>query len=161
MSPPLPVPRPGRPRTKGEPMTLHRVASGTRRAAQWAVAEAFVAAARDGDLERLVTILDPDVVLRSDGGPDHPELVSLLRGPDAVAARAATFRRFADSATRMLVNGVPGGVAWTPDGRPFAVLAFTVSRERITSIEILADPDRLAHLDLDPLAPGGSPDTRA
>lgn len=59
-----------------------------------------------------------------------------------------TFRRFAASATRVLVNGIPGGVAWSPDGRPFAVLALTVQRGRIVAIDVLADPDRLARLDL-------------
>ena len=57
-----------------------------------------------------------------------------------------TFRRFAASATRVLVNGIPGGVAWSPDGRPFAVLALTVQRGRIVAIDVLADPDRLARL---------------
>ena len=59
-----------------------------------------------------------------------------------------SFRRFAETATRVLVNGVPGGVAWAPDGSPFAVLAVTVKGGRIVAIDILADPDRLAQLDL-------------
>ena len=93
---------------------------------QWAVVDAFLAAARDGDFERLLAVLDPDVVLRSDGGAARPELVSLVRGAQAVAEQAMTFRRFAETATRVLVNGIPGGVAWAPDGSPFAVLALTV-----------------------------------
>jgi RNA polymerase sigma-70 factor, ECF subfamily len=115
---------------------------------QWAVVDAFLAAAREGDFERLVAVLDPDVVLRADGGPDRPQLASLLRGAQAVAEQAMTFRRFAASATRVLVNGIPGGVAWSPDGRPFAVLALTVQRGRIVAIDVLADPDRLGRLDL-------------
>jgi RNA polymerase sigma factor (sigma-70 family) len=115
---------------------------------QWAVVDAFLAAARAGDFERLLAVLDPDVVLRSDGGTARPELVSLLRGSQAVAEGAMTFRKLAETATRVLVNGLPGGVAWTPDGRPFAVVALTVRGERIVSIDILADPDRLAELDL-------------
>jgi len=115
---------------------------------QWAVVDAFLAAARDGDFERLLAVLDPDVVLRSDGGTTRPELASLLHGATAVASQAMTFRRFGETASRVLVNGLPGGVAWAPDGRPFAVLALTVSGGRIAAIDILADPDRLAQLDL-------------
>jgi len=119
---------------------------------QWAVVEAFLAAARDGDFERLLAVLDPDVVLRSDGGAARPELISLLRGAQAVAEGAMTFRRFAETASRILVNGIPGGVAWAPDGTPFAVVALTVRNGKIAAIDILADPDRLAQLDLTILA---------
>jgi RNA polymerase sigma-70 factor (ECF subfamily) len=59
-----------------------------------------------------------------------------------------TFRRFGETASRVLVNGVPGGVAWSPDGSPFAVLAVTVQGGRIVRMDILADPKRLAQLDL-------------
>ena len=93
---------------------------------QWAVVNAFLAAARDGDFERLLAVLDPEVVLRSDGGEARPGLDSLVHGSQAVAAQAMSFRRFGETATRVLVNGVPGGVAWAPDGSPFAVLAVTV-----------------------------------
>ena len=115
---------------------------------QWAVVDAFMAAARDGDFERLVGILDPDVVLRSEGGPSRPNLTQLLHGAEAVASRAMSFRRFGDTATRALVNGIPGGVAWTPDGKPFAVLALTVRGDRIVRMDVFADPDRLSQLDL-------------
>jgi RNA polymerase sigma-70 factor (ECF subfamily) len=115
---------------------------------QWAVVDAFIAAARAGDFERLLAVLDPDVVVRSDGGAARPGLVSLVRGPQAVAAQAMSFRRFAEGSTRILVNGIPGGVAWAPDGSPFAVLAVTVKDGRIVVIDVLADPDRLAKLDL-------------
>lgn len=115
---------------------------------QWAVVDAFLAATRTGDLERLLAVLDPDVVLHADGGGARPELVTLLRGARAVAENAMSFRRFADSASRVLVNGIPGGVAWTPDGRPFSVLAMTVRGGRIVRVDVLADPDRLAQLDL-------------
>jgi RNA polymerase sigma-70 factor, ECF subfamily len=115
---------------------------------QWAVADAFLAAARDGDFERLVAVLDPDVVLRSDGGAARPDLISLVRGARAVAEQAFVFRRFAETATRVLVNGLPGGVAWAPDGSPYAVVALTISGGRIAAIDILADPDRLRRLDL-------------
>ncbi len=115
---------------------------------QWAVVEAFLAAARDGDFARLLAVLDPDVVLRSDGGVARPDLVTLLRGAQPVAEGAMTFRRFGETATRVLVNGLPGGVAWAPDGSPFAVVALTVKGGRIVGIDILADPDRLGRLDL-------------
>jgi len=119
---------------------------------QWAVVNAFLAASREGDFERLLAVLDPDVVLRSDGGAARPDLVTMVRGAEAVAARAMSFRQFGETATRALVNGIPGGVAWTPDGRPFAVVSATVAGGRIVSIDILADPDRLSRVDLDLIA---------
>jgi RNA polymerase sigma-70 factor (ECF subfamily) len=119
---------------------------------QWAVVDAFLAASREGDFARLLAVLDPDVVLRSDGGAARPDLITAVRGAEAVATRAMSFRRFAETATRVLVNGVPGGVAWAPDGHPFAVLSLTVAGGRIVSIDVLADPDRLSRLDLDLVA---------
>ena len=119
---------------------------------QWAVVDAFLAAARGGDFERLIAVLDPDVVLRSDGGALRPNLESRIQGAETVAAAAMSFRRFADGATRILVNGVPGGVAWMPDGRPYAVLAMTVRGGHIVRIDVLADPEQLARLDLTPVA---------
>jgi RNA polymerase sigma-70 factor (ECF subfamily) len=126
--------------------------------AQWRVVDAFVAAARDGDFERLLAVLDPDVVVRSDGGATRPELVSLVRGAEAVGRQALAFRRFNETATRVLVNGVPGGVAWLPDGSPFAVMAVAVRGGRIVAIDILADPTRLSRLELRPVpaATGGT-----
>jgi RNA polymerase sigma-70 factor (ECF subfamily) len=115
---------------------------------QWVVVHAFLAAARDGDFERLIAVLDPEVVVRSDGGSARAGLNSLVRGARAVAEQAMTFRRFTETATRVLVNGIPGGIAWAPDGSPFAVLALTVKGGRIVAIDVLADPDRLAELDL-------------
>ncbi len=117
-------------------------------AGQWAVVDAFLAAARAGDFERLLAVLDPQVVLRSDGGAERPDLITLVRGAQAVAERAMAFRRFAETSTRILVNGIPGGVAWAPDGSPFAVLAVTVKGGRIVEIDVLADPERLRQLDL-------------
>jgi RNA polymerase sigma-70 factor (ECF subfamily) len=119
---------------------------------QWAVVDAFLAAAREGDFERLLAVLDPAVVVRSDGGAARPELVSVVRGAEAVAAQAMSFRRFTETASRALINGVPGGVAWAPDGSPFAVISVTVAGGRIVSIDVLADPDRLSRLDLDLVA---------
>jgi RNA polymerase sigma factor (sigma-70 family) len=115
---------------------------------QWAVVDAFLAAAREGDFERLLAVLDPEVVLRSDGGPARPGLTTLVRGAQTVATQALAFRQLAETATRVLVNGIPGGVAWAPDGSPFSVVALTVNGGRIVAIDILADPDRLGELDL-------------
>jgi RNA polymerase sigma-70 factor (ECF subfamily) len=119
---------------------------------QWAVVDAFLAAARAGDFERLLSVLDPEIVLRSDGGVGRPSLNSLLSGARAVATQAMSFRRFAETSQRVLVNGIPGGVAWAADGSPFAVLALTVRRGRIVAIDVLADPDRLGRLDLSVVA---------
>jgi len=119
---------------------------------QWAVVDAFLAAAREGDFERLVAVLDPDAVVRADGGAAFPGVVAVTRGAEAVAKQAMSFRRFAATSTRVLVNGIPGGVAWSPDGTPFAVLAMTVRGGRIVRIDVLADPDRLARLDLTEVA---------
>lgn len=115
---------------------------------QWAVVDAFLAAAREGNFEGLLAVLDPDVVLRSDGGTARPALARVVRGAQAVATNAMGFRRFAGTATRALVNGTPGGVAWAPDGRPFAVVSMTVQGGKVVAIDVLADPDRLRTLDL-------------
>ncbi len=136
----------GRRRVRGAPVP------DTDLDGQWAVVDAFLAASRDGDFERLLAALDPEVTLRSDGGTARPGLVTLVHGAKAVATNAMTFRRVASNATRALVNGVPGGVAWAPDGRPFAVISFTVASGRIVEIDVLADPDRLDRLDLDLVA---------
>ncbi len=115
---------------------------------QRAVVDAFLAASRAGDFDRLLGVLDPGVVLRSDGGTKRPGLTTLLRGPQAVGQRAMKFRRLAETATSARVNGLPGGISWAADGSPFAVLAFTVQGRRIVAIDVFADPDRLARLHL-------------
>jgi RNA polymerase sigma-70 factor (ECF subfamily) len=117
-------------------------------AGQWAVVDAFLAASRVGDFERLLAVLDPEVVLRSDGGVARPALTSLVHGARAVAEGAMAFRDLGETASRILVNGLPGGVAWAPDGSPFAVVAMTVKGGRIVEIDVLADPERLDRLDL-------------
>ena len=115
---------------------------------QWAVVDAFLAASRAGDFERLLAVLDPEVVLRSDGGVARPALTLLVRGAQAVAERAISYRRTAETSTRILVNGIPGGIVWAPDGSPDAVVAITVKGGRIVGLDFLTDPDRLARLDL-------------
>ncbi|HEY3003589.1 MAG TPA: hypothetical protein VGJ44_14680, partial [Kribbellaceae bacterium] len=95
-------------------------------------------------------VLDPDVVLRSDRGAAGAIAV---RGRETVAAQAQTFWRYGAAGAVIrpaLVNGVAGLVAFR-DGKPFSVLAFTVTDGRIAAIDILADPDRLARLDLSAL----------
>jgi RNA polymerase sigma-70 factor (ECF subfamily) len=115
---------------------------------QWAVVDAFLAASRAGDFERLLAVLDPEVVLRSDGGAARPALTLMVRGARAVAERAMVFRRLVERWTRILVNGIPGGVVWAPDGSPYAVVAITVRGGRIVALDFLTDPDRLGQLDL-------------
>jgi RNA polymerase sigma factor (sigma-70 family) len=111
--------------------------------AQWPVVDAFLAAARDGDFRRLVTVLDPDVVLRADGG--KPGLSREVRGAEAVAGQAVTWTRADLTTQRVVVNGVAGFLAMR-HGQPFSAGAFTVSGGKIVAIDILADPERLARL---------------
>ena len=118
------------------------------------VVDAFLAAARGGDFEALLAILDPHVVLRADRGTVPPGALTLVRGARAVAERALKFAQFAASAERVLVNGTPGIVSWHPDRRPLAVMGFTVRRGKIVEVDILADPARLHNLDLPVLDDG-------
>jgi RNA polymerase sigma factor (sigma-70 family) len=111
------------------------------------VVDAFLAAARDGDFEGLLAVLDPDVVLRADRGAVPFGALRVVRGAREVAKGALAFSEFAPFARPALVNGTAGLVA-APHGEPFSVLAFTVSRGRIVEIDILADPERLRQLDL-------------
>jgi RNA polymerase sigma-70 factor (ECF subfamily) len=111
------------------------------------VVEAFFAAARDGDFEALVAVLDPDVVLRSDGGALRPSASILVRGAREVAGRAMTFAGLSPFVRPALVNGA-AGVVVAPRGRPFAVMGFTVAGGRIVAIHALSDPERLERLDL-------------
>jgi RNA polymerase sigma factor (sigma-70 family) len=114
--------------------------------AQREVVEAFLAAARDGDFDRLVAVLDPDVVLRADLGPLAGGLRE-ARGAAAVAGQALTYSRLGLVMHPALINGAAGGVS-TRDGRPFSVGGFTVRGGKIVEIDILADPERLRRLDL-------------
>jgi RNA polymerase sigma-70 factor (ECF subfamily) len=114
------------------------------------VVDAFIAAAQEGDVERLVAVLDPDIVLRADGGA-LAGLSRVVRGARAVAAQAATFSRSGLSNQLVLVNGSLGFVARRPDGRVFSVLGFTIAGGKVVQINILADPDRLSRVDLSAL----------
>jgi RNA polymerase sigma-70 factor, ECF subfamily len=113
--------------------------------AQWQVVDAFIAAARDGDFDALVAVLDPDVVLRADAG-----LTGLSRhvsGATTVAGQALMWSRVDLSLRRALINGAAGMVSLR-QGRPFSVGAFIVRNGRIVEIDILADPERVSQLDL-------------
>jgi RNA polymerase sigma-70 factor, ECF subfamily len=119
---------------------------------QRAVVDAFFAAARDGDFEALVALLDPDVVLRADGGPARPRLTQTMRGARQVAGQAGGFSRFAGTLRPVLVNGAVGVIVGSRDGsRPLSVLAMTVSGGKIATVDALLDLDRVAALDLDVL----------
>ena len=111
------------------------------------VVDAFLAAAQNGDFEALVTVLDPDIVLRADGGAVKG-LSRVVRGAQAVASQAAAFSKLGLSSEVVLVNGNVGVLTRLPDGRVFSVLGFTVADGRVAEIDILADPERLARLDL-------------
>ncbi len=138
------------------PVAARQLASRGRRRVQGAakpdadlarqrdVVTAFLAASRDGDFAALLAMLDPGVVLRADrvavetGAPDE------VRGASAVAE---TFAGRARAARPALVDGSPG-LVWAPGGRPRVVFDFTIADGAIIEIEIVADPERLATLDL-------------
>ncbi|AQZ61888.1 putative RNA polymerase sigma factor [[Actinomadura] parvosata subsp. kistnae] len=142
------------------PATARQLASRARRrvrgaapvpdpdlARQREIVEAFLAAAHRGDFAGLVSVLDPEVVLRADAGALSGGLRE-VRGADNVAGQALAFRRHAPStAHAALVNGL-AGVVNTVNGEPSAVMSFTIAGGRIVEIDILADPARLARLDL-------------
>jgi len=116
-------------------------------ARQRRVVDAFFRAARGGDFDALVALLDPDVVLRVDRGAVPAGASREIRGAPAVAEQVRTFARLARFARPALVNGAAGFVV-APRGRPVAVAGFTVARGRIVEIDLLADPARLRELDL-------------
>jgi hypothetical protein len=143
------------------PATARKLASRARRrvrgearipdvdlATQQEAVEAFMAAARDGDFEALVAVLDPDVVLRADSGAAPAAMSVEVRGAEAVARQALSFSRRGYDTRPAVVNGGAGAVT-SRDGRPFSVAAFTVRRGgTIVEIDILADFERLRGLDL-------------
>ena len=97
--------------------------------------------------KRLVAVLDPDIVLRADGGA-LAGLSRVVRGAQAVAAQAATFSKLGLSNQLVLVNGHVGVCVAPPDGRLFSVIGFTIAGGKIVEMDILADPERLSRLDL-------------
>jgi RNA polymerase sigma factor (sigma-70 family) len=113
-------------------------------AAQQEVVEAFLAAARDGDFDALVAVLDPDIVLREDRGSGT---IVEVRGAENVARRAMSVSQLGLVARPALINGAAGWVS-VLDGEPYAIGALTVHNGRIRTMDILLDPARLARLDL-------------
>jgi RNA polymerase sigma-70 factor (ECF subfamily) len=108
------------------------------------VVQAFLAAARHGDFERLLRVLDPEVRLTV----DTPNGVVIALGATKVAAGAQLGAAAAVRGRAVLVNGLPGIASWREDGTPLSVLAFTVVDGRITGIAAVTDPGRLATMDL-------------
>ncbi len=141
------------------PAAVRQLASRARRRVQGAatpdvdvarqreVVDAFFAAARGGDFEALVAVLDPDVVLRSDGGVSRPSVSVLVRGAATVAKRALMFTRLSPFVRPAVVNGA-AGVVVAPGGVPVSVMGFTVRGGRIVEIHAIADPERLRELEL-------------
>ncbi|MFF4988094.1 sigma-70 family RNA polymerase sigma factor [Streptosporangium saharense] len=109
-----------------------------------AVVQAFLAAARRGDFEELLRLLDPEVKLTV----DTPTGVVVVLGATKVAAGARPAADTTALSRAVLVNGLPGVIAWREDGTPFSVLAFTVTEGRITAITAIVDPAKLARMDL-------------
>ncbi|MFP3900145.1 MAG: sigma-70 family RNA polymerase sigma factor [Acidimicrobiia bacterium] len=119
-------------------------------ARQREVADAFLRAAREGDFDGLVAVLDPDVVLRADAGPGRPAASVVLRGAGTVAGQALRFASPGQVTRPALVNGSAGAVVLVA-GRPHSVIGFTISGGRIVRIDILADPERVRRLAADAL----------
>ena len=111
------------------------------------VVEAFLAAVQHGDFEALVTVLDPEIVLRADGGAVKG-MSRFVRGAQAVMAQAAAFSKLGLSSQVALVNGNIGVVSRLPDGRVLSVIGFTIAGGKVLEMDILADRDRLTRLDL-------------
>jgi len=114
------------------------------------VVDAFLAAAQEGDFEGLLAVLDPDIVLRADGGAVKG-MSRLVRGAHAVASQAATFSKSGLINQVVLVNGNIGVVARRPDGRVFSVIGFTIAGGKVVEMDILADAERVGRLDLSDL----------
>jgi RNA polymerase sigma factor (sigma-70 family) len=113
-------------------------------AEQRAVVDAFLAAAREGDFDALVAVLDPDVVLRADRGalPAAERRPAVVRGAAAVAQQVGRFARLQRFARPAVVNGAAGLVV-APGPRPIAVVGFTIAEGRIVEIDVIADPEKL------------------
>ncbi|MFI5199987.1 MAG: RNA polymerase sigma factor SigJ [Candidatus Limnocylindrales bacterium] len=118
--------------------------------AQRSAVDAFVAAVRSGDFEGLLAVLDPDIVLRADGGARWVGATRELRGATTVARSALMITQLLAGmdVRNALVNGAAGLVSSDPQGQPFSVMAFSIRSGRIVEIDVLADPERLRRLDL-------------
>jgi RNA polymerase sigma-70 factor (ECF subfamily) len=121
-------------------------------AQQREVVNAFLAAARNGDFDALVAVLDPDIVLRAEGGAAPAWAAHEIQGAETVASQALRFARVAQfEAQPVLVNGAAGILSRTRAGKPFSLMGFTVVGGKIVEIDILVDQERLAQLDLSEL----------
>jgi RNA polymerase sigma factor (sigma-70 family) len=142
---------PGVPSANGGPAATSAAGIGpagsSDLARQWTVVDAFLAASRNGDFEALLAILDPDIVLRADAGagPFGPSV--LVRGAREAMAHARRFAPLSRFARPVLVNGAPG-FAVVRDGEALALLAVTVHGDKVAELDVLADPVRLARLNL-------------
>jgi RNA polymerase sigma factor (sigma-70 family) len=116
-------------------------------AKQWELVDAFLAAARDGDFDALLKVLDPDVVRRVDAGATLPGVPPILRGAQAVASGALGFQKLGYVSRRALINGGPGVVSFAGE-QPVSVVGFTIAGGKIVEMNILTDPARLRQLDL-------------
>jgi RNA polymerase sigma factor (sigma-70 family) len=142
------------------PVAARQLASRARRRVQGAtpplqvdlarqrrVVDAFLTALREGDFEKLVAVLDPDVVLRDDSSQLPPGAASIMRGARDVGAYALNFSRSAQFVEPALVDGAVG-LAIVPQGRMFGALGFAFTGEKITEIDMISDPEHLRHVDL-------------
>jgi RNA polymerase sigma factor (sigma-70 family) len=108
--------------------------------------DAFLSAVRDGNFGALMEVLDPDIVLRADGGAAKG-MSRVVRGARSVVEQAAMFSKVALTTQVVLVNGGVGVVSRLPDGRVFSVMGFTVTDGRIVEVDILADQERISRID--------------
>ncbi|MCX5202362.1 RNA polymerase sigma factor SigJ [Streptomyces sp. NBC_00237] len=125
-------------------------APDTNASRQREVVAAFLAASRGGDFDGLLSLLDPQCLLRADAGAGTPGLSKVVRGAREVVSNALMFSRGARFARPALVNGAPGLVT-VINGKVMGVMAFTIVNDKILELNILADPDRLSTLDVSTL----------
>jgi len=116
------------------------------------VADAFLNAARGEDFEGLLAVLAPDVVLRADAGTGPLGPSRLIHGAPEVTAQVRLYTPLTRFARPVLVNGTPGFLV-ARDGQPLALIGMAIREDKITEIDILADPERLSRLDLTGLIP--------
>ena len=109
------------------------------------VVDAFFLAARGGDFDALVALLDPDVVLRADGGTGRPAASRVIHGRAAVAGQALMFALPDAELRPALVNGA-AGVVVTFAGQPVSVMGFTVAEGKVLEIDAIADPERVRRI---------------
>jgi RNA polymerase sigma factor (sigma-70 family) len=136
------------------PLAARQLASRARRrvqgatpaassfAAQRSVVDAFVIAAREGDVAGIVAVLDPDVLLRADRAP----ALHGIRGAATVSSQAAGFSRVVSTMERVIVNGSPGILSWLPSGEPLSITGFVVEHGRVREMYIISQPAALRRI---------------